>query len=337
MSICITTNYIDPHSIYPVIDPRRTAGPGPWAYGYGFAWDAVTIRVARTPTLSACQMSVNLTTTLRESKEIQGYNIFGNSIISRIGSAGLGLPTSMTFSRSWGPGVSCGSGVDTVLLCRYFAWPRGRTALYAFEPQDFWDFWGGCTVTFSWDRDDVGSGRWGDQTPAPTYPMGRRPDRTVMTDGAGFRVVFGGASFPADTAYLSAMGLNTSGAVPFGPMPAAPADGVLVRERNRPEVFVVYGGAKFWIPDPETLFDLGFDWSVVKVIPDGGSTQLGSMPVDGTLIHEQRGGKVYLVDQGQLRWVVGPNVMDTRCLPWRHVRTVPDITLTGLARGPDLL
>ncbi|MGG7383161.1 hypothetical protein ACQ7B2_32005, partial [Escherichia coli] len=69
-------------------------------------------------------------------------------------------------------------------------------------------------------------------------------------------------------------GLSTAGALPFSAMPAAPADGVLVRERNHPEVFVVYGGAKFWIPDPETLFDLGFDFTVVKVIPDGGTGQI---------------------------------------------------------------
>ena len=74
MSTCITTNYIDPRCIYPVLDPRRTAGPGPFAYGYVFAWDALVITVARNPTLSSCRMTVNLTTTLTESKEIQGYN-----------------------------------------------------------------------------------------------------------------------------------------------------------------------------------------------------------------------------------------------------------------------
>jgi hypothetical protein len=336
MTTCVTTNYIDPRCIYPVIDRRRTAGPGPWAYGYTFAWDAMVITVTRTPTLSSCQMTVTFTTTLTELKEVQGYNIFGNSIVSRIGSAALALPTSMTFTRAWGPGVSCGSGVDTLMLCRYFAWPRGRTACYAFEPQDFWDFWGGCTVAISWFADNVAGGRWGDQTPAPTYPAGRLPDRTVMTDPAGFRVVFGGASFLADSAYLSAMGLSTAGALPFSAMPAAPADGVLVRERNHPEVFVVYGGAKFWIPDPETLFDLGFDFTVVKVIPDGGSTQIASIPFDGTLIKEQHDPKVYFVDQQQLRWVTSPSVMDARCFPWRHVRTVPDNALAALARGPDI-
>lgn len=336
MTTCITTNTLDPHSIYPVIDRRRTAGPGPWRYGYGFAWDAVEITVTRTPTLSSCRMTVSLVTNLTESKEIQAYNIFGNSIVSSIGSAGLGLPTSMTFSRAWGPAAGCGSGVDTVLLCRYFAWPRGRTACYALEPQDFWDFWGGCTVTFNWLSDTTGSGRWGDQTPAPTYPSVRLPDRTVMSDPAGRRVVFGGASFLADLAYLSAMGLGTAGAVPFAQLPAAPADGVLLRERNRPEVFVVYGGAKFWIPNPETLFDLGFDFSMVKVIPDGGTTQIGPMPFDGTLIKEQHDPKVFLVAQQQLSWVTSPSVMDASCFPWRHVRTVPDGALAGLARGPDL-
>ena len=99
-------------------------------------------------------------------------------------------------SKAGTPAQVCGAGADTVILCRYFAWPRGRTALYTFQPQDFWDLWGGCTVTFNWLRDDAGSGLWGNQTPPPAYPMGV-PDGTLMGDNSTgkFYVVFGGARF----------------------------------------------------------------------------------------------------------------------------------------------
>lgn len=146
MTACVTTNFLDPHSIYPVIDPRRTAGPGPFVYAYPFAWDEVQIGVTRFDPAAACQMVVNFSSTLQESKEIQGWNLFNNAWVDRIGSAGLGLPTSMTLTKARGAGQSCGTGVDTVILCRYFAWPRGRTALYTFDPQDFWDFWGGAAL-----------------------------------------------------------------------------------------------------------------------------------------------------------------------------------------------
>ncbi len=274
MTVCVTTNYLDPSSVYPVLDPRRTPGPGPYRYGYALAWDGIMITVARTPALSSCQMTIVFSSTLTEGKEIQAWNIFNNSFADRIGSAGLGLASSMNIRRAWGPGRACGAGTDTLVLCRYFAWPRGRTALYSFPPQDFWDFWGGCTVTFSWFSDTAGSGRWGNQTPEPVYPLVAFPDRTLMRDGAGFRVVFGGTDFVADDLlvingirYLDAF--DPIAAVPFAQLPSTPVDGTALREWNRPEVYVVYGGAKFWIPDPPTLFELGFDWSHVGVDSPG--------------------------------------------------------------------
>ena len=115
-----------------------------------------------------------------------------------------------------------------------------------------------------------------------------------------------------------------------------PADFILVRELNRPEVFVVYGGAKFWIPNPQTLSGLGFNWSQVRVIPPGGTNKLGSMPYDGTLLKEQHDPAVFLVRNQQLRWVTSPAVMQSQCLAWRHVRTVPDGALGTLPRGPDI-
>ena len=342
MTVCITTNYLDPNSIYPVLDPRRTPGPGPYNYGYPLAWDGITITVARTPALSSCQMTVVFSSTLTEGKEIQAWNIFNNNFSDRIGSASLGLASSMTISRAWGPGRGCGVGADTLVLCRYFAWPRGRTALYSFPPQDFWDFWGGCTVTFNWFSDRAGSGLWGSQTPAPTYPLVSFPDRTLMRKADGsFVVVFGGTDFtPDDSIFINGIryldAFDPLAAVPFSQLPPTPVDGTVVREWNRPEVYVVYGGAKFWIPDPPTLFALGFDWSRVGVIPPNGTAKLRTVPIDGTLLQEQHDPRVFLVESGQLRWVTSSAAMDARCLPWRHVRVVPDNSLTALPHGANL-
>jgi hypothetical protein len=341
VTVCVTTNYLDPNSMYPVLDPRRTPGPGPYRYGYAFAWDAMVVTVARTPALSSCEMTILFSSTLAEAKEIQAWNIFNNNFSDRIGSSSLGLASSMKITRAWGPGRGCGGGTDTVVLCRYFAWPRGRTALYGFPPQDFWDSWGGCTVTFEWFADRGGSGLWGSQTPEPTYPLVRFPDRTLMRDDGGFRVVFGGTDFIADDSivvngirYLDAF--DPIAAVPFTQLPSTAVDSTVVREWNRPEVYVVYGGAKFWIPDPPTLFALGFDWSHVGVIPPGGTAKLPTVPIDGTLLKEQHDPKIYVVESGQLRWVTSPAAMDGRCLPWRHVRIVPDNSLAALPHGPDL-
>jgi hypothetical protein len=334
MTLCITANYLDPRSIYQVLDPRRTARSGPtFQYGYAVALDAIRIDVTPMTGLPSCKMIVNFTTTLTEGKEIQAWNMLDHNFVDRIGSAGLGLSNSMTITKAM-----CGTGADTLVLCRYYAWPQGRTALYTFPPQDFWDFWGGCAVKINWLRDNIGSGIWGNQTPDRTYPLVLFPDGTIMRDsaGTGFMVVFGGAAFATDGAFLAAVGLIENTVIPFSPLPQAPADFTLVREISDPKVFVVYGGAKFWIPDPMTLSTLGFNFGQVRLVPSGGTAQIGTLPVDGTLIKEQHDPKVFFVENSQLRWVTSPAAMDSNCLPWRHVRTVPDNSLAALPRGPDL-
>jgi hypothetical protein len=353
MSVCVAANTLDPSSIYPVCDPRRTAGPGPYNYGYALAWDGLVITVVRDSALASCQMTVDFSSTLSEGKEIQAWNFFNNNFVDRIGSSSLGLLSSMVIQKAGNPGLSCGSGADTVILCRYFAWPRGRTALYSFDPQDFWDFWGGCTVTFDWFSDTQGSGIWGNDTPQPTYPLVQHPDGTVMRNATddGELVIWGGAGFPCDSSYLSSLGLSGP-AIPFSlSLPSTPADGTLVREVNQSAIFVVFGGAKFHIPpvifkgvDPKTrrptfvsgLSSLGFSPSDIRKIPPGGTNQLLTIPIEGTLLREQHGPKVYLVTQGELRWVTSPAVMDSRCLAWRNIRVVPDHVLAALPQGPDL-
>ena len=167
MSVCVTTNYLDPRSIYPVLDPRRTAGTGPHAYGY-------SARVGRHRRAGgAGSVAFQLRDDGRPGPRC------GRRRRSRPGTSsptpratasarsGSGQLLSMNVRRAWGPGNTCGTGTDTVVLCRHFAWPRGTTALYCFPPQDFWDFWGGCKVTFEWFSDTAGSGVWGSDTRLP--------------------------------------------------------------------------------------------------------------------------------------------------------------------------
>lgn len=345
MSGCLSTTSLGSQWFYPVLDPYRTAGPGPHAYGYVFAWDAVMVTVTRGSSLSRCQMAVELSSTLAETKQIQAFNFYNDTWHNQINSAPGGAVTAMTIEKRK-PGEACGVGTDTVVLARA-TW-IGPKGMYAFPPVDFWDFWGGCTVRFDWQVDSSPDtrpfGPSGAQTPAPSYPIVRLPDRTLMRDavGPGFRVVFGGTDFAADDSivingvrYLDAF--DPIAAVPFSALPPTPVDGTVVREWNRPEVFVVYGGAKFHIPNPPTLFALGFDWTRVGVIPPNGTAKLLQIPIDGTLIKEQHDPSIFLVDNQKLRRVKNPAVMAARCLPWRHVRVVPDAALATLPRGPDLL
>jgi hypothetical protein len=371
-SACITvigSSPLDPgmgllalQGMYPVLDPRRTAGPGPHHYGYYLARDALVITVARTPDLDNCEMKVEFVSTLFEPKEIQAFNFYLNRFVAAVGSS-AGLPSSMTI-RKRTPTGSCDTGVDTLVLARQ-SWGQ-RKAFYWFPPEDLWDFWGGCTVTFDWFNDNT-VGPWGDATPAPSYPLVRMPDGTIMEARRGsvpvYYVSFGGAAFEAnDSAYLMGLlrgdllahelpdglstatttslirnliGLNT---VPYVSLPTEPVDGTVIREWMDSTVYVCYGGAKFEIPDPDrrTLFLLGLDESQIRVIPRGGASQVGEMPRDGTLIREQSDPRVYLAVDKKLSLVPDASVMTARCLPWRHIRVVPDGGLAGKPQGHDL-
>jgi hypothetical protein len=363
MTVCIATNYLNPHCFYPVLDPRRTPGADPHAYGYPFAWDSVIVRVERKPGSSSCEMEVVLTSTLSQTKGILAWNVFRNSWTDSISTSGGGQQVSMDIRRAGAVGQRCGTGTDTVVLGRYDPSPWGWKALYCFPPQDFWDFWGGCKVTFEWFSDTHGSGLWGSQTPQPEYPLVQFPDGTLMREDlllpddretTRFFVVFGGAGFSIGYGELAPMRLSAASAISFVPLPSTPADGTLVREWDRPEVYVTYGGAKFWIPDADTFYALGFDGSRVRVIPPGGTSQLRTMPIDGTLLREEKSPRlegprpdflfpahgvdpgVHLVDNQQLRRVTSTAAMEENCLPWRHVRRVPENSLAALQRGPDL-
>ncbi len=330
----IVTGFIDlgnsfERGKYHVLDPRRTAGAGPFSYGYNLAADAIVVGVARDSSLSPCQMRVDLVSTLAEPKDILAWNWSANSLVDRIGSPGLGFPASMTFRKPMSTGLVPGQGADTVILRRRDAAFQNWTPWYWFPAQDFWDFWGGCTVTFDWFA-DRNRGLWGDQTPAPSYPLVRLSDGTLMVDPNGnFSVVFGGTDFAVPPGFLSLLGLIPTNAIPSMGLPPIAADFTLVREMFTPYVFVIYGGAWFWIPDPPTFASLGFSSSQVRVLPPGSIGKRREMPIDGTLLREQNSPRVYLVENQALTWIRNPAAMNERCLSWRHVRIVPD---NGLAR-----
>ena len=305
----------------------------------------------RIPALSSCEMTVALTSTLHETKEIQAFNLFLNNWVDSISTFGSGQTISMNIRRATNPRTSVrhrrryGRAVPAFCVAQ-----RGRTALYTFPPEDFWDFWGGCKVTFEWFSDTVANGEWGSQTPEPRYPSVRFPDGTLLRqdillpDGREterFWLVFGGAAF--------GLGYGDLGAFGFDAVAAASALRVSLAARSvdagelhpgprgeRPRRSSSSIGREVWIPDPPTLFRLGFDWSRVRVIPAGGTSQLSTMPINGTLIKEEHDPKVFLVDNNKLRWVTSPAAMDGRCLPWRHIHVVPDNSLTPLAHGLDL-
>jgi microsomal dipeptidase-like Zn-dependent dipeptidase len=80
-------------------------------------------------------------------------------------------------------------------------------------------------------------------------------------------------------------------------IPLIPADGTLLEEANG-AVHVVYGGARFHVPDPAT-FDALFNWANVHKLWDHAVDQIPLIPTDGTAIELGSGGQVWIVRHGQ--------------------------------------
>jgi hypothetical protein len=340
MSVCVSaggTNF-SLRGQYPVVDPHRTAGRGPWRYGYVMAADGIEIDVRRNFKLDSCEMILKLTTMLAEGKDILAWNFFRDDFVDRIGSPGLGLPSTTRIRRTLSMGLPCGQGTDTIILRRRDAAFGNWTAWYWFSPPDFWDFWGGCNVTFDW-LSDTNRGPWGDLTPAVMYPVVRLPDFTLMVDDMGnFSLVFGGTDFAVSANQLSLPGVwpvSPNDAIPAIPLPPIPADFTLVREFGAPaDVYVVYGGAKFRIRDLATFNSFGFNMVNVRTLPAGGTSKLKKYPIKGTLLREQHSSAVYMSDKNMLRRVTKAAI-ESLCISSRNVRVVPDKTLHALSKGPD--
>lgn len=115
-----------------------------------------------------------------------------------------------------------------------------------------------------------------------------------------------------------------------------PADHTLIRERSSPRVYVTFGGKPFWIPSPEVFTSLGLDWAKVHIIPDGSLANLPATPREGTLLREQDGPAVYLVEGGKLCHIPNAEEFDARGFVWEDVGVVPDGALGDLPMGQPL-
>src|SRR5690349_5729708 len=81
-----------------------------------------------------------------------------------------------------------------------------------------------------------------------------------------------------------------------------PVDGTLLREEPAP-IFVIYGGARFHVPDPWTLERL-YDTAQVWNLWPGATAHLRRVPKDGTRLREEGSNHVYEIVGGRRRAVL---------------------------------
>ena len=122
---------------------------------------------------------------------------------------------------------------------------------------------------------------------------------------------------------------------PFVAVRAAPADGTTVVGDTSLDQYVVYGGAKFWLPSRQIAATLHLDLGRTERISQSIVNKLAIIPIDGTLLREPNSARVYLVQDSHKSWLSSPSSVDAHGGS-AAVRLVPEGSLDVIPNGPDV-
>jgi hypothetical protein len=122
---------------------------------------------------------------------------------------------------------------------------------------------------------------------------------------------------------------------PPDPPAPPPPDGALLRDPATSDVFVIYGGAKFFVP-PAQFGPLGFSASNVRLDNDAALDTLPTLPRNNTLLRELSKPEVFVVRVGRKRWIPTAEIFVMLGFAWSRVHTVPDGALASIPSGPPL-
>jgi hypothetical protein len=335
LQLCVCLSGTLPADEWPVVDPRRFAGPLPHEYNYVYSEDIIRIRVEEDPSLSGCQMQVGLASEVNWEKEIVGWHLCNGQVSSVTTKDANKGPNYMLLDKA-----VCDVGAATIIL-RKAKFLGFMTSMYLLDLKTIWPYFGGKKVTFTWAQDTgVGGGSAAEASRDPHY----YDDGTLLKGEQSdpVYVVYGDAVFWIPSpAVFEAMGFD-SAKIWVRPeermalVATLPRDGTLLQEMSSGGVYVVYGGAKFGIPSAQVFEALGFDWAKVGKVPDGALAQIPDMPRDGTLLREMGNDTVYLISgQKKSPFPSAERFVDL-CQYWENVRDVPSGALAAIPQGPGL-
>ena len=111
-----------------------------------------------------------------------------------------------------------------------------------------------------------------------------------------------------------------------------------------PEVYLLTGGTRHWIPDPETFEAFNFAWenikiyanSVIESYPRGDDWDKYDDYPDGSLL-KGSGPEVYLIELEEKRWIPSPLVFAGNGFGWKYIIDVDDDVLDDFDDGDNLL
>jgi hypothetical protein len=120
-------------------------------------------------------------------------------------------------------------------------------------------------------------------------------------------------------------------------------DNILVRQRDRSEIWWIQSGMRCWVPDSETVGSKG-GWQAVKVLPVGQTIDNPIGPIvqsvvtqawaDGTLIAAWPEPRVYVMQGGKKNWITSSQVFTAYGYNWNQIRVISSVEMNAIPEGP---
>jgi hypothetical protein len=123
------------------------------------------------------------------------------------------------------------------------------------------------------------------------------------------------------------------------------AEGALIKSSTRPEIWLIEGGKRRWIPDAPTLVSR-WTWEQVKVLSDD---EVNAIPLgapypsvlggrewpEGSLV-KGSGPEIYVIRSGQRHWIPDESTFTASGFDWNKIQVISDPELNAIPVGPAL-
>jgi hypothetical protein len=116
----------------------------------------------------------------------------------------------------------------------------------------------------------------------------------------------------------------------------ASKDGYLFQEAGSDAVYVVQGGSKYHVPNPDEFNALGYRWDQIETVPPGSLGFLRDRPNDRVLLRERNSQQVYYYENGQKRGITSAEAFERMGHKWSDIKVVPSGTLGRETIGAPL-
>jgi len=119
-------------------------------------------------------------------------------------------------------------------------------------------------------------------------------------------------------------------------------DGTLIKGLSD-KVYVIENGLKRWIKTADIFNGLGYSWANIKHVseqmlsdtPPGKDLTGNYRYPDGALIRGI-GPKIYLIEQGERRWIPSPEIFESGGFRWENVIQIADKIINRIKEGSNL-